>query len=164
MREIPIHSRKYPGLFALVDDADYELVNAYRWFVRWSTSRNRRVPYATARIPGDSKHMISMHRLVTGNPQTDHKNGNGLDNQRHNLRPATDAENMRNRRKLAGTSHLKGVYWDRRRSKWHAAISVGKSRYFLGYHDDEEEAGRPYDAAAAKHFGEFAWLNFPKAA
>jgi hypothetical protein len=103
-----------------------------------------------------------MHKLLTGWPQTDHINGNGLDNRRCNLRPVTSQQNRANQRKTRGTSQFKGVYLRRRERNWEAAIKVNRRRIYLGTFSSEVEAARAYDAAARHHFGEFAALNFPR--
>jgi hypothetical protein len=93
--------------------------------------------------------------------QIDHKNGNGLDNRRDNLRKATATENNRNRMKLRApcASKYKGVW--RHYDKWGAAIwDKGKS-IKLGRFDTEAKAAEAYDAAARRLHGEFARVNFP---
>jgi hypothetical protein len=91
----------------------------------------------------------------------DHKNRNGIDNRRPNLRLATESQNCMNRQKQRVTSSkYKGVSWVRSSGKWKAAIQVDKKNLHLGYFEDEEEAARAYDAAARKYQGEFAYQNF----
>jgi AP2 domain len=101
--------------------------------------------------------------MITGNERTDHRNRNGLDNQRKNLRPATKAENARNlpaMRKVA-TSRYKGVSLHTLNGRWRARIKTDTGRVSLGVYATEEEAARAYDAAARVYHGEFAYLNFP---
>ena len=57
---------------------------------------------------------------------------------------------------------LRGVHWNRQRSKWKAAIWIAPKTKHLGFFVDEAEAARAYDAAAREHFGGFARLNFPQ--
>lgn len=104
-----------------------------------------------------------MHTLITGYRQTDHVNGNGLDNRRANLREATTAENGRNVPKLRGVSRFKGVSWHKARSRWQVRIHIapGNERH-LGYFTDEMQAAMAYDAWARICYGEFACLNFPE--
>lgn len=166
MRTIPLHGAKAAGRVALVDDADYDLVMQYRWYVfeRQRPSGNTDGPYAIANfVRADGTHtMLKMHKLITGWPRTDHQDHDGLNNQRSNLRSATAAQNNHNQRPYLGrTSSYKGVYWYKRgQGKWRAQI--GSPTRFLGYFLVEEDAARAYDAAAQAAWGEFACLNFPR--
>lgn len=167
-REVPLYGKKASGRVALVDEADYELVMQYRWRL-WENVRlcgSTAGPYALTTAPaecaGGKRREIRMHKLITGWEQTDHRNHDGLDNQRHNLRDATGAQNNRNRRPEAGTaSPYKGVCWHGQAGKWFAKIWVQDRSVCLGFYVDPEDAARAYDAAAREHFGEFAWFNFP---
>lgn len=159
---IPLHSRKYPGLFAIVDEADADLVSAYRGHPH---KKNRRF-YAIADAPlvGGGRVKVRMHRLVLGltdpNDQADHVNHDGLDNRRSNLRKTTNQQNGFNQRSAEGsTSRFRGVSWTTDRSKWHAQIRHNNKLYHLGHFDDEIDAARAYDEAARRFFGEFAFLN-----
>lgn len=91
----------------------------------------------------------------------DHKDHDGLNNRRSNLRWATQSQNCVNTSKLArGVSGFRGV--SKMRNKWHAAVNVSKKRIHLGTYVTAEEAAKAYDRAAREHFGEFARLNFPE--
>jgi hypothetical protein len=167
VKEIPLHGKIAAGRTALVDDEDYDLVMQYRWraYETYSKRRGTSGPYAasTVRVTGDPKRrqkQVFMHRLLTGYALTDHRNNNGLDNQRHNLRPATTAQNNHNQRPRRGTSsRFKGVTLRKQSGKWQASIKVnGKYRY-LGLHASEEDAALAYNAAALMLYGEFAYLN-----
>jgi hypothetical protein len=94
----------------------------------------------------------------------DHKDGNGLNNTRSNLRPCTQGQNNMNQRKRKNaTSRFKGVTWSAADEKWKACITANHVQHHLGYFCDEEEAARAYDKAARSLHGEFARLNFPEA-
>ncbi len=56
-------------------------------------------------------------------------------------------------------SGFKGVCWYKARNKWICYITAMNKRIHLGYFTDKVEAAKAYNAAAKKHFGEFAWLN-----
>jgi hypothetical protein len=156
------------GLFAVIDDADAELVLRYKWQAMrgggggWYASRSITVRPGLQRVQ-------LLHQLLTGWPLTDHANGDGLDNQRANLRQATRAQNTQNSRKRIGsTSAYKGVSWRTRNAAWVAQIYVPDPTrnpptrpLDLGVHADEEAAARAYDAAARAAFGSYAALNFP---
>lgn len=103
-----------------------------------------------------------MHRLIfslkwTPTTEIDHKNGNGLDNRRENLRIATRSQNAANRFKRGGSSKFKGVCIAGKR--WKAGIRQDGKSYHLGTFDTEEEAALAYNASATIRFGEFARLN-----
>ena len=97
-----------------------------------------------------------------GYPRPDHIDGDGLNNQRSNLRPATAGQNMMNRRKRwRATSRFVGVCWYPRREKWLARIYRDGTKHHLGDFSFEVEAALAYDAAAREMFGEYARPNFP---
>jgi MarR family len=164
MKTVPLRGPKAQGRVAFVDDEDYDLVSKHRWHV----DEHRRDghdsgPYAIANVVHDGRRTTTfMHNLIMGQRGVDHRNHNGLDNQRHNLRPATPAQNLANQRPQAGcTSRYKGVYWHSLRLKWHARITINGRSVNLGLYVREEDAARAYDAAALLHFGEFAHVNLP---
>ena len=141
--------------FALVDDADYDALAA----VKWCAQKDGHTTYAVRNSEGRT---VLMHRVITAAPQgvqVDHINGDGLDNRRDNLRLCTHAENLRNQRVKPHSSKYKGVYWDARDGKWQAQIRIDGRKKNLGYFTSELDAGRAYDEAAVKYFGEFARKN-----
>lgn len=165
MMTVPLRGAKAAGRVALVDDADYELVTQHRWFVMEKKVEGQRTrgPYAGTWIYRDGgRSLLMMHALITDWSLTDHKNHNGLDNRRSNLRQATKKQNNQNSRsRLGSSSQYKGVLWRERRRGWVATIHhEGKARQ-IGTFSTEEDAARAYDAAARELFGEYAALNFP---
>ena len=151
------------GLVALVDDAGYERVMAAGPWYPTPPRNGRTYAQRGVRKLNGKRTTQKLHMFLTGWPQTDHRNGNGLDNQRRNLRPATRAQNNANaRRRTDNTSGFKGVSWNKRYSRWYARIHTDGRYRFLGSFTDPEAAARVYDAAAAELFGEFARPNFPK--
>lgn len=164
---VPLYGKKAAGRIALVDDEDYDLVMQHRWRVYEKTGPGRRRtngPYAwTAIRRSDGRRTFPyMHSLITGYLRTDHVNGDGLDNTRGNLRPATNSQNGANQRPVEGcTSRYKGVCWHQGRS-WLAQIKVDGHHRNLGYFADEDEAARAYDASALAAWGTYARLNFPE--
>ena len=142
---------------ALVDDADYEWLNKGKWYAQ----RSRQTFYAKRLISTGYK---AMHRVILGlkpgdKRQCDHIDGDGLNNQRSNLRVCTHGQNQHNRRSYGGTSKYKGVCFERSHRKWGAYIYVNKKNIRLGSFDLESDAARCYDGAALKYFGEFALTN-----
>jgi hypothetical protein len=91
--------------------------------------------------------------------EIDHINGDRADNRWCNFRLATHSQNMGNQKARSDTtSWFKGVYWDKRRSKWRAVISINGKRISLGSFDADKPylAYAAYALAARKHFGDFA--------
>lgn len=103
-----------------------------------------------------------LHRRIAQPPPgfvVDHKNGNGLDNRRENLRIATTYQNSSNKERW-GAVGVRGVIQVGRR--YRARITTLTGRKSLGYYGTKEEAGAAYDTAAREIFGEFAWVNGPQ--
>lgn len=159
MKTIPLTR----GMFAIVDDADYELVSGFKW----QAVLSKPVWYArtTACEYNGKQRMTLMHRFLMGDVPGvawDHKNGNGLDNRRSNIRLATATENAQNRAKpnIPRTSGYKGVGRVKRKTPWVAHIRIDGTLVRLGGFDDEISAAKAYDAAARRAFGIFARTNF----
>lgn len=151
--EIPIK-----GAVALIDEADLDMIRGFNWALRvQGTSR-----YA---IGHRNNRTVFMHRLILRPPAgllTDHRNRNGLNNRRINLRACTPADNARNTSlPVTNTSGFKGVYAaaPRYTKRWTAGIRVNRKTNWLGYFASAEEAAVAYDAAAIRLHGEFAATN-----
>jgi len=161
-REIPLTR----GYVTFVDDADYaRVMDAGPWQTVINKSTGMVYALRTVAKPDGRPTTQRLHRFILGlidpKVQVDHRNRNGLDNQRHNLRIATPSQNGANRSKQRGTSsRFKGVHWNKRQQRWVAYLYVNRKRIYLGIFADELSAARAYDAFARKHFGEFAKLNF----
>ena len=149
--------------FAMVDDEDYDYLMQWNWSV---IKRTKGLFYAgRTEWYGDGKGQkhIKMHRLLLGlnDPkiEVDHKDHNGLNNQRNNLRAVTHQQNLFNGR-ASGESKYIGVGRRRFGGKWCASVTVNRKKCYVGYFDDEIEAAKARDVAAKKLHGEFARLNF----
>ena len=158
---IPLHSKKYPGLFAVVDDGDYDLVSQYRWNPYWS--KKAKTFYATASIKKNDKWVtMMMHRLILkpdNSESVDHRNHNGLINTRSNIRVVTHQQNMMNRQSQIGSSRYKGVSWYKVYKKWIAYIKINGKLKYLGYYYNETDAALAYNEKAKELFGEYAYPN-----
>jgi hypothetical protein len=143
---------------ALVDDKDYKRLKHYNW----QAKPDKKTCYAI-RFGG-----VLMHRQIMGlrrgdKRQIDHKNGNGIDNRRENLRISSHIENCQNRRLRSNTtSKYKGVCWHKNTNKWQCRITQHKKVICLGYYSNEIDAAKAYDKTAKRLFGEFARLNLPE--
>jgi hypothetical protein len=163
---IPLHSRKHPPLFAVVDALDAPLLARFRWNVVWDHTTYYAVAIVqVGRRPFRTTTTLRMHRLIVGATKgtwVDHRDGNGLNNTRANLRVCSPAENARNRRKSETvTTPFKGVCFFPRTGRWKVTIRLDDQNVHLGYFATAEEGARAYDEAARRHWGEFASLNFP---
>jgi len=117
--------------------------------------------------PHSSRKSLYLHREILGvtepRVKVDHLNGDGLDNQRENLRACSTAQNNMNRakRRRRSSSTYKGVCWHTRYGRFQAEIKLNGKSKFLGMFETEVDAALAYDAAAREHFGQFACTNFP---
>jgi len=151
------------GKVALVDDEDYEYLNQWKWCAH----RSRKTYYATRHIKGDNGKMISIHRVIMDTPigmEVDHLDGNGLNNQRHNLRNCTFGENRRNRKlNKNNKTGYKGVIYTRHPNDCHvyiqARIKIDNKIVILGHFKTEIAAALAYNKAALQYHGKFARLN-----
>lgn len=151
------------GKVAIVDDDDYDELTKHSWQAYWSKKGKRFYARRTFRVNGERK-VSSMHRQILGltdrKIKCDHKDNDGLNNQRSNLRSATSQQNSFNRKKNLGcSSKYKGVTWVNDRNKWRAYIIIDGKQKYLGIFSDEIEAAKIYNENAKKYFGIFASLN-----
>lgn len=106
---------------------------------------------------------VYLHReILNARPGelVDHKDGDGLNCQRSNIRIATRGQNMANTGpSRANTSGVRGVYRERETGKWVARIKVNGKKHCLGRFEQIEDAAKAYDEAARHHFGEFARVS-----
>lgn len=156
MREIPLTQ----GVVALVDDEDFERVNQFKWTASFQEDRW----YAVRSVKRDGvwRH-VRMHAFILGVPHSrsvDHRDGDGLNNQKGNLRRCTQHQNLANSKLSSrNTSGFKGVSWNRRESVWVARVVCYYRQMVIGRFSDRVAAARAYDAAAIRYFGDFAKTN-----
>lgn len=185
MKEIILNK----GFVAYVDDEDYDLVlstpsgeKEAKWFIRFPSKYNC-TPYVVKKIRSQiqkdfysqimntpiTTYQLSIHRLILKcgpNDIVDHIDGNGLNNQRKNLRICTPQQNSHNTRlRTDNTSGYKGVRRDPRIKEgsrcWVANIRepTAKKNITIGYYHSKEEAALAYNEMASKLFGDYAYLN-----
>lgn len=142
------------GFLAKIDVNDFDLVNKYKWYFSGK--------YAARNYKKENgkKSIQFMHIFLMGTPRgmdTDHINGDKLDNRRSNLRVVTRSQNMSNLWKVQrnSSSKFKGVCWDRKKRKW----LVQANGKFVGYFKDELAAATAYDNVAMVVYGGNAILN-----
>lgn len=160
MREIQLTR----GKFARVDDDDHEWLSQWSWCAYKPPRKGVQTFYAmrVQRLPDGKKRAVWMHRQILGEPKldVDHRDLDGLNNQRHNLRESTKSQNKANVRKKPGcSSRFKGVTWHSIGKKWQAKIQCQSKQKHLGLFRTQTAAARAYNTAAKLLFGEFARLN-----
>jgi hypothetical protein len=147
---------KYHHLVALVDEED-EWVTQWKWYAM----AHPRTTYVSRGDVLHGRYRVSylLQReimIAPCNKEVDHRNGDGLDNRRTNLRLATPAQNARNRPLQSNnTSGVRGVHWCASKGRWRARIKVNNKYIELGLPTDLDSAARVREAAALKYYGEF---------
>lgn len=155
MKEI----RLTKGMVAIVDDHDFDLLNK----LKWQAQKMKNNWYASTAIRENGKQKtVFMHRMIFSLSDktiwVDHKDHNGLNNSRSNLRLCNRSQNTANRRPNQNkTSKFLGVC--RYKEKWRAALKFNGKAYHLGDHLTEELAAKAYNEGAKKFHGEFANIN-----
>lgn len=154
MREIPLTQ----GKITLVDDDDYEYLITFKW----RALKEGNSWYAGRSVPSGiikpRQKLIHMHCVIMGRLWIDHVDGNGLNNQRTNLRFCTRSQNCANSKRKNKTGY-RGVYFDG--IGYSARISINGIKKHLGYSLDKIEMALLFDTAARELYGKFARLNFP---
>ncbi len=171
MKLIDVSTPKHPNTFTMVDDEDYEHLNQWKWSATNQNRPSRKTLYAERKsISAGVQTGWVMHRYLMKTPKgmfTDHIDGDGLNNQRSNLRVCTRSQNQQNAGPKVGgrsetrikTSKYKGVCWNKRRGKYEVQIDNNGSHIWVGLFIIEDEAAQAYNDAALKYHGEFAKLN-----
>jgi hypothetical protein len=143
------------GHFAMVDDEDFEWLNRWKWC---ANVKNGKI-YAKR-----TNKSIAMHRVIMGvtdpNIDVDHEDLTGNNNQRSNLRVATQLQNSSNRAvDRRSKTGFKGVSHSKTMGKYRAYIVKDYKQTTLGYSDCPKTCARTYNEAAKQLHGKFASLN-----
>jgi hypothetical protein len=141
-----------------VDDEDYALLMLFKWHAM-RYKGNKVYACRTFRDSNGIRKHLFMHQFLLGITDTrikgDHKDGDGLNNQKYNLRKATYAQNNSNiRRRKDNLSGVHGVRFNQ--GKWEARIGVAKKNIWLGRFSSIEEAAKARKDAELKYHGEFS--------
>lgn len=160
-KQIPLSGKCGRGLYAIVDDDDYEWLSQYSW-------RTSSIGYAfryVRKTKGTKGRNIYMHREIMKCDEktkiVDHINHKILDNRKSNLRICTASQNQQNKMKGRGNfvSKFKGVCYLPKKHGWKASIKVNEKAIVRGVYRDELIAAAIYNKLAIIYHGEFACLN-----
>ena len=148
------------GKYAIVDDDMFDEINRHKWY--YLKAKSSRGYAVRSKKPNGKTKILFMHKAINQTPdgmQTDHINGDKLDNRKENLRSCTQSENLYNQDKHKNnTTGFKGVFYDE--GKYiRASIGHNNKLIYLGRYKTIEDGARAYNEAAIKYHGEFALLN-----
>ena len=157
MKEIKIKE----GIFAKVDDEDYDFLNSFNWYLTSSGYAYRQVRIGKRQY--NKRRNIFMSKVILNCPVgfvVDHKDRDRLNNQRYNLRIATEEQNNRNKGKVKGTiSKYIGVTIGRN-GKYVASITYKRKKYYFGTnHLTDLDAAVAYNKGVLKFNDGFINLN-----
>jgi len=147
------------GKVALVDDEDFEYLNQWKWYAQktrhhWYAARRGSRIIAPRPIYYMHKEIIKDADLV------DHKDGNGLNNTRKNLRAATRKQNVHNSR-CRGSIGYKGVVKVPKlvTNPYRSGIMFDGKFVSFGFFPTEKQAAQAWNDNVGKYHGEFAVYN-----
>ena len=159
MKTIPLSQ----GKSALVDDEDFERLSQFRWRY-FSKGRNEYAHCHSPMIQGKRSTLL-MHRIVmraVNGQEIDHRDNNGLNNQKSNLRFCNRSQNNGNMRvDPKSKTGFKGVRFigNQPLNPWRAQLGFRGTLIDLGSHPTAIAAAEAYNRAALKYFGEYAKVN-----
>lgn len=152
------------GHIAFIDEIDADLLD-----FKWHAMKSKETHYVGRSVRSPKQTTITLHTVILerklGRPlvkgeMCDHKDLDGLNNRRSNLRLATVTQNMCNRGLGSNNkTGYKGVYWSKMAKKWQAKIGFNRKQINLGSFENIHDAARAYNEAAIRLHGEFARLN-----
>lgn len=148
---------------AKVDDEDYDVLSKLIWVAHKVHTGQVYASHPTPRRFGKAIN-FSMHGLlmspVPKGLEVDHIDGNGLNNQKSNLRLCTHSQNVMNRKlNKNNKSGIKGVDFHAASRKWRARIRTKTKLIHLGCFLEKEDAVKAYEEAARKYHGEFSRIS-----
>lgn len=164
--EFYLYNRDENRYTCYVDLEDWNRVKNYKY--KWHIAYNKKCIYIQANVylgmyNGKPKYTTCMlHRFIFNCTdeiiKIDHKDHNGLDNRKNNMRMARQDTNSRHKsgKNKNNTSGYRNVSWNKYYEKWVVQLQVKGTNKILGYFDDVHEAGKYAHEMREKYYGEFA--------
>lgn len=158
MGQMLVKHKSFGDHVVYFDDADFELLMQYKW----TLIKPANTIYCQTRNDGKGK-MKYMHRIIM-NPRDyeiiDHKDHNGLNNQRSNLRICNHQQNNCNSRlPTTNKTGFRGVSYRKDKDAYVVTISFNNKTRYIGFFKDINKAAAAWNRAATNLHGEFATLN-----
>jgi hypothetical protein len=166
MKELIIDSKTHGRKIVLLDDEDYDRVIQWKWSVTYNPRSENFYSKRTIKVESGKWKNLYMHVFIMKSDtfkgeNVDHRDHNGLNNTRENLRITDKIHNHMNQKiRKDNLSRYKGV--TKHNNKFQARYTYNGKRVSIGYYLSSEEAARAYDKASKQYFGKFACLNFPE--
>jgi len=151
------------GYKVKIDKEDFDKIQGYKWKIRIRET-GRTTVRAMLWDKNNYGKNISLARLIMNPPKDKvvcHRSQETLDYRKENLVVTTlrNKQRMQKKRTIPVTSRFKGVSYEKNVGNWRARIKLDDINLSLGSYDNEADAARAYNKAAAKYYGEFAYLN-----
>lgn len=141
-----------------IDDETLELISSHNWDV---INYKGGLQYVVTKVDGKR---VYMHRLITGalkGEYVDHRDGDGLNNQKYNLRRTTQSVNIANAKRYGNTtSGYRGVV--KYRDGWKAQFKFNQKLVQSNRLFDPIKAALLRDAIVRQLYTEEVTLNFPE--
>lgn len=140
---------KFKNHIIYVDKEDFHFLESHNWYIHKSNTKL----YLRGYLKGHRKNgLVYLHRLILNGSEIDHIDGNGLNNERKNLRVCDRTHNNGNRVDYGS----KGVHYDSLTKKYRAMIWFKGKKYCLGRFSNFEEAKIAYNKKSKELFKEFS--------
>lgn len=153
------------GMVTKVDDDLYEWLNQWKWYYR-KRSGTRHSGDAVRSLHGrdtngvntvQTIYMASMILPVPTGFVIDHADRDSLNNQRANLRKATNSNNIKNTLARANSkTGVKGVHWDHAKQRYIVQVTVNGKRRWVGAYTDLDTAKKVAEKSIKEHYGSFS--------
>lgn len=167
MKLIALNSKSDKKLFTKIDDEDCNKILNFKLHLK-KNNKNTFYVAASGNVNGKYR-VISLHRLLLNlsDPRilVDHKDHDGLNNQKSNLRLCNCSLNNANTVKIKNisgkstSSKFKGVSYYKQTKRWESNIYFKNKKHHIGFFNSEIIAAIAYNKKAIELFGEFAYLN-----
>lgn len=161
-REIPLTQ----GQVALVDIEDFDYISQWKWTAAWNEHTSSFYAIRSLKLTRGRKgknYTVRMHRVIMRlerfDPRkVDHREpSQTLDNRKENLRLATWAQNMHNRRMGKNNkTGYKGVFLVAATGLYGASVGLNGKNHHCGFHKTAEAAYRERCLIVEVLHGEFA--------